>query len=108
MFQGRIIVNGQKSKCTIIMRALLLSDEKADNKPVLQILADDVTCGHAANSEALDESPLFYLRVHGLPEQNAQAQLFQAFLGEAIEEIADAGLREFVTAQVACWLEMRR
>jgi len=34
VFQGRIIVNGQKSKSTIIMRSLLLSDEaKADNKP---------------------------------------------------------------------------
>ncbi|OPY96658.1 hypothetical protein A5906_01930 [Bradyrhizobium sacchari] len=90
------------------MRALLLSGAKADNKPELQILADDVNCGHAANSEALDECPLFYLRVRGLPEQNVQAQLFQAFLGEAIVEIAGAGLREFVTAQVACWLEMRR
>jgi len=74
----------------------------------MQILADDVTCGHAEISEALDESPLFYLRARGLPEKNAHAQLFQVFLGEAIEEIADAGLREFVTAQVACWLEMRR
>ncbi len=90
-------------------RALLLSDEaKADNKPDLQIFADDVTCGHAATSGALDDSLLFYLRARGLPKKEAQALLIQAFLGEAIEEIADAGLREFVSARVARWLETRR
>ncbi|MFB6462810.1 Fe-S cluster assembly protein SufD [Bradyrhizobium tunisiense] len=109
VFQGRIILNAQKSQGTMMTRALLLSDEaKADNKPDLQIFADDVTCGHAATSGALDDSLLFYLRARGLPEKEAQALLIQAFLGEAIEEIADSALREFVSAQVARWLETRR
>ena len=79
----------------MMTRALLLSDEaEADNKPELEIFADDVTCGHGATSGALDESLLFYLRARGLPEKEAQALLIQAFVGEAIEQIADDDLRE--------------
>jgi Fe-S cluster assembly protein SufD len=87
----------------------LLSDEaEADNKPELEIFADDVTCGHGATSGALDDSLLFYLRARGLSEKEAQALLIQAFLGEAIEQIADDDLREFVAAQAERWLEARR
>jgi Fe-S cluster assembly protein SufD len=86
-----------------------LSDEaEADNKPELEIFADDVTCGHGATSGALDDSLLFYLRARGLSEKEAQALLIQAFLGEAIEQIADDDLREFVAAQAERWLEARR
>ena len=36
--------------------ALLLSDTaEADNKPELEIFADDVQCGHGATSGDLDE-----------------------------------------------------
>jgi Fe-S cluster assembly protein SufD len=89
-------------------RALLLSDEaEADNKPELEIFADDVTCGHGATSGALDQSLLFYLRARGLPEKAAQALLIQAFVGEAIEGIADDDLREAVMAVAERWLEAR-
>ncbi|WP_426441218.1 Fe-S cluster assembly protein SufD [Bradyrhizobium genosp. P] len=109
VFQGRIIVNAQKAEGTMTIRSLLLSDAaEADNKPELQIFADDVTCGHATTSGALDDSLLFYLRARGLPEKEAQSLLIRAFLGEAVEKIADDGLREFVSAEVARWLETRR
>jgi len=65
VFQGRIIVrpHAQKTDAKMMTRALLLSDEaEADNKPELEIFADDVTCGHGATAGALDESLLFYLR----------------------------------------------
>jgi Fe-S cluster assembly protein SufD len=89
-------------------RALLLSDEaEADNKPELEIFADDVTCGHGATSGALDDSLLFYLRARGLPEKDAQALLIQAFVGEAIEEISDEALRELAMATAERWLEAR-
>jgi Fe-S cluster assembly protein SufD len=111
VFQGRIIVrpHAQKTDGKMMTRALLLSDEaEADNKPELEIFADDVTCGHGATSGALDESLLFYLRARGLSEKDAQALLIQAFLGEAIEQIADDNLRDFVAAQAERWLEARR
>jgi Fe-S cluster assembly protein SufD len=110
VFQGRIIVrpDAQKTDGKMMTRALLLSDEaEADNKPELEIFADDVSCGHGATAGALDDSLLFYLRARGLPEKDAQALLIQAFVGEAIEQIADDDLREHVIGVAERWLGRR-
>ena len=110
VFQGRIIVrpDAQKTDAKMMTRALLLSDDaEADNKPELEIFADDVTCGHGATTGALDESLLFYMRARGLPEKEAQALLIQAFVGEAIESIASDALREVAIATAQRWLEAR-
>ncbi|WBU27688.1 Fe-S cluster assembly protein SufD [Rhodopseudomonas palustris] len=111
VFQGRINVRqaAQQTDAKMMTRALLLSDEaEVDNKPELEIFADDVTCGHGAAVGALDDSLLFYLRARGLPQKEAEAMLIQAFVGEAIEAIADDNLRELVTAAAVRWLEARR
>ncbi|MGA2055189.1 MAG: Fe-S cluster assembly protein SufD [Bradyrhizobium sp.] len=110
VFQGRIIVQpkAQKTDAKMMTRALLLSDEaEADNKPELEIFADDVTCGHGATTGALDESLLFYLRARGLSEKEAQALLIQAFVGEAIESIASDTLRELAISTAQRWLAAR-
>ena len=110
VFQGRIIVRpkAQKTDAKMMTRALLLSDHaEADNKPELEIFADDVTCGHGATTGALDESLLFYLRARGLSEKEAQALLIQAFVGEAIESIANDDLRELAISAAQRWLEAR-
>jgi Fe-S cluster assembly protein SufD len=110
VFQGRIIVqpDAQKTDGKMMTRALLLSDEaEADNKPELEIFADDVTCGHGATTGALDESLLFYLRARGLPEKEAQALLIAAFVGEAIETIVHDDLRNFAIAAAERWLATR-
>jgi len=110
VFQGKITVRpkAQRTDAKMATHALLLSDTaEADNKPELEIFADDVTCGHGATSGALDESLLFYLRARGLPEKDAQALLIQAFVGEAIESIANDDLRELAIAAAQRWLEAR-
>jgi Fe-S cluster assembly protein SufD len=110
VFQGRIIVRpkAQKTDAKMMTRALLLSDEaEADNKPELEIFADDVTCGHGATTGALDESLLFYLRARGLSEAEAQALLIQAFVGEAIESIVSDDLRELAISAAQRWLAAR-
>jgi Fe-S cluster assembly protein SufD len=110
VFQGRIIVQpkAQKTDAKMMTRALLLSDDaEADNKPELEIFADDVTCGHGATTGALDESLLFYLRARGLSEKEAQALLIQAFVGEAIESIVNDHLRELAISAAQRWLEAR-
>jgi Fe-S cluster assembly protein SufD len=110
VFQGRIIVRpkAQKTAAKMMTRALLLSDEaEADNKPELEIFADDVTCGHGATTGALDDSLLFYLRARGLSEKEAQALLIQAFVGEAIESIANDALRELTILVAQRWLAAR-
>ena len=110
VFQGKIVVQprAQKTDARMMTRALLLSDEaEADNKPELEIFADDVQCGHGATSGALDEGLKFYLMARGIPEPEAEALLVQAFVGEAIEGIEHAGLRDALMEQVVGWLRSR-
>lgn len=110
VFQGKIIVrpHAQKTDAKMASHALLLSeDAEADNKPELEIFADDVQCGHGATAGALDDDLLFYLRARGIPAKEAEALLIQAFIGEAVEGIEHAGLREALMEQAARWLAER-
>jgi len=110
VFQGKIIVrpHAQQTDAKMMTRALLLSEEaEADNKPELEIFADDVQCGHGATSGALDEDLKFYLMARGIPEAEAEALLVQAFVGEAIEGIEHAGLRDALMEHVVAWLTAR-
>ena len=110
VFQGRIIVRqgAQKTDAKMMTRALLLSERaEADNKPELEIFADDVQCGHGATAGALDDELKFYLMARGIPAAEAEALLIRAFLGEAIEGIEHAGLREALMDSVAAWLKAR-
>ncbi len=110
VFQGKIIVRpgAQKTDAKMATHALLLSETaEADNKPELQIFADDVQCGHGATSGALDEDLLFYLRARGVTQPEAEALLIQAFVGEAVEGIEHAGLRDTLMEQVVKWLSAR-
>ena len=111
VFQGKIIVrpHAQKTDAKMATHALLLSETaEADNKPELEIFADDVQCGHGATSGDLDEDLLFYLKARGIPGTEAEALLIQAFVGEAVEEgIEHAGLRDALMDHVAAWLKAR-
>jgi Fe-S cluster assembly protein SufD len=110
VFQGKIIVRrgAQKTDARMATHALLLTDSaEADNKPELEIYADDVQCGHGATSGALDQDLLFYLKARGIPEKEAETLLIQAFVGEAVEGIEHAGLRDALMDHVAAWLRAR-
>jgi Fe-S cluster assembly protein SufD len=110
VFQGRIVVRqgAQQTDAKMMTRALLLSEQaEADSKPELEIFADDVQCGHGATVGALDDELKFYLMARGIPAAEAEALLIQAFLGEAIESIEHAGMREALNERVAAWLRER-
>jgi len=110
VFQGKIIVRhgAQKTDARMATHALLLSDSaEADNKPELEIYADDVQCGHGATAGALDQDLLFYLNARGIPDNEAETLLIQAFVGEAVEGIEHAGLRDALMDQVVAWLRAR-
>jgi len=110
VFQGKIIVrpHAQQTDAKMMTRSLLLSeDAEADNKPELEIFADDVQCGHGATCGALDQDLKFYLMSRGIPAAEAEALLVQAFVGEAIEGIEHAGLRDALREHVVAWLRAR-
>jgi Fe-S cluster assembly protein SufD len=103
--QGRVIVKpeAQKSDSHQLSRALLLTPHaEIDQKPELEIFADDVKCGHGAAVGALDANQLFYLRARGIPEHEARKILVAAFLGEVTEL-----LPEPYRAPVDSWLAAR-
>ena len=111
VFQGKIVVepHAQKTDAKMMTRALLLTDRaEADNKPELEIFADDVVCGHGATAGALDPGLKFYLMSRGISEHEAEALLIQAFIGETVEEIAHEGIREAVMTSAIEWLGKRK
>jgi len=110
VFQGKIIVrpHAQKTDAKMATHALLLSPTaEADNKPELEIYADDVQCGHGATAGDLDEDLLFYLMARGIARPQAEALLIKAFIGEAVDGIEHAGLRDALMDQVGAWLRAR-
>jgi Fe-S cluster assembly protein SufD len=110
VFQGRIIVkpHAQQTDARMMTRALLLSDRaEADAKPELEIFADDVQCGHGATVGAIDDELKFYLMARGIPDAEAEALLIQAFLGEAVDGVEHAALREALMDHIAEWLKAR-
>jgi len=107
VFQGRIVVHrdAQHTDGHQLSKALLLSDRaEMDAKPELEIYADDVKCSHGATTGQLDETSLFYLRSRGIPEALARNLLVQSFMGEALEEVSDAGVREIMRDRMVHWL----
>ncbi len=110
VFQGKIVVepHAQKTDAKMMTRALMLSDEaESDNKPELEIFADDVACGHGATASALDPGLMFYLMSRGIGAKEAESLLIQSFIGEALEEIEHEGIREALTFAAVRWLGAR-
>ncbi|HEX2724533.1 MAG TPA: Fe-S cluster assembly protein SufD [Beijerinckiaceae bacterium] len=110
VFQGKIIVHpqAQKTDGRMMSAALLLSEGGTmNNKPELEIFADDVQCGHGATCGALDEDLLFYLMARGLPRAEAESLMVQAFLGEAVEAVEHEATREALVAVIEGWLRAR-
>ncbi|PVE23202.1 Fe-S cluster assembly protein SufD [Microvirga sp. KLBC 81] len=110
VFQGKIIVphHAQKTDGRMMSAALLLGENAAmNNKPELEIFADDVQCAHGATCGQLDEDLLFYLMARGLPKKEAESLLVQAFLGEAIEFVENESARESLIGTVESWLKAR-
>ena len=110
VFQGKIIVphHAQKTDGRMMSAALLLEEGGSmNNKPELEIFADDVQCTHGATCGQLDEDLLFYLMARGLPRKEAESLMVQAFLGEAVETIEHEGAREALVAVVEGWLRAR-
>jgi Fe-S cluster assembly protein SufD len=78
-----------------------------NNKPELEIFADDVVCGHGATCGGLDADQLFYLQTRGLTLPEAEALLLEAFAGELIDGLGHDGLINTFRCEVKAWLSSR-
>ena len=111
VFQGKIIVEQAAQKTDGVMKsqAILLSPRAQMNeKPELEIFADDVACGHGATVASLDPEQVFYLEARGIANSDAKAMLLEAFGGESIDRIEEKSLIDPLRARLAGWLEARK
>ena len=84
-YLGKVAVarDAQKTDSVQSVKAMLLSRTATANaKPELEIYADDVKCAHGATVGELDKNALFYLAARGIPPEDAQTLLLQAFVSE--------------------------
>jgi len=91
-------------------RNLVLSENaKAHSVPNLEILCNDVICGHASSVGPLESDHLYYLMSRGLARERAERLLIRGFFQQVIdrlpiegleEPVSDEVFRRFVTAQV--------
>jgi len=87
-FDGKILVrqDAQKTDAKQTSRNLILSDKAtANNKPQLEIYADDVKCTHGATTGQLDPEAIFYLKARGLDHDQARSLLTYAFAREVVD-----------------------
>jgi Fe-S cluster assembly protein SufD len=111
IFQGKIIVEraAQKTDGAMKSQAILLSPRAQMNeKPELEIFADDVVCGHGATVASLDPEQLFYLQSRGIANGDAKAMLLEAFGAESIDRLEDELLVGPLRARLVAWLEKRK
>ena len=97
VFDGIIHVrpHAQKTDARQNSRNLLLSKQAlAQSNPRLEILADDVKCGHGSSTGFLDPNAEFYLRARGIPAAQARAMLVYAFANDSLNAIQLNPLRE--------------
>jgi len=96
-----ITPEAQKTAAFQTSRNLILSDTaKADTIPMLEILADDVKCGHGASVGSLDEDQRFYLMTRGLSRQDAERVIVEGFFEEVLQKVPVEGTREMLHAAI--------
>ncbi len=110
VFQGKVVVrqHAQKTDGGMKSQALVLADDASmNNKPELEIFADDVVCGHGATVGQLDRNQIFYLQTRGLSRGEAESLLLEAFANEALDMVADETVRARYAEQATAWLAHR-
>lgn len=97
----RIEKDAQKTSTFETNRNLVLSDDaKAHSVPNLEILCDDVVCGHGSSVGPLEEEHLYYLQSRGLGKQRAERLLIKGFFREVIDRLPINGLEDPVSTEV--------
>lgn len=105
----RIEESGQKTEAYQTNRNLILSDgASAQSVPNLEILANDVKCGHGSTVGPLDAEQKYYLMSRGLDPERAERLQVRGFFEEALGKLPQPELatpvrewinRKYETAQ---------
>ncbi len=104
VFAGLIRVHpgAQKTNAFQSNRNLLLSpDARADSKPELEIMANDLRCTHGSAVSRLEEPHLFYLQTRGLTRQQAVHMIVEGFFSEVLDRLPVERVRWWLEQKVA-------
>ena len=104
VFTGLIKIENDAARANAFQtnRNLVLSDgAQAQSVPNLEILCDDVICGHASTSGPLEPEHLYYLQSRGLRRTRAERLLIRGFFDEVLRRFPDEALSEPIGAEVS-------
>lgn len=97
----RIEKEAEKTSTFETNRNLVLSENaKAHSVPNLEILCNDVICGHASSVGPLERDHLYYLKSRGLRQERAERLLIRGFFTDAIDRLPIEGIAEPVSEEV--------
>ena len=97
----RIETTGVKTEAYQTNRNLILSDgAKAQSVPNLEILANDVQCGHGSSMGPLDHDQKYYLMSRGLTPESADRLQVRGFFTEIVREIPQKELQSYLGERV--------
>ncbi|MGI9667529.1 MAG: Fe-S cluster assembly protein SufD [Acidimicrobiia bacterium] len=103
IFSGliRIEETGRGTESFQTNKNLILSEgASAQSVPNLEILNNDVKCGHGSSVGPLDEDQKYYLMSRGLTPERADRLQVHGFFEEVISEIPDGRLADWVRARI--------
>ncbi|MDJ0954276.1 MAG: Fe-S cluster assembly protein SufD [Acidimicrobiia bacterium] len=106
VFTGMIRIDegAQKTNAYQTNRNLILSDgASAQSVPNLEILANDVRCGHGSTMGPLDDEQRYYLMSRGLDELRSNRLLVHGFFNEALTKFPEPAIAEVV----ASWIDAK-
>ncbi|MBO5780941.1 MAG: SufD family Fe-S cluster assembly protein [Opitutales bacterium] len=98
----RVDEDAQKTESYQSCRSLLVSEKaRASGMPVLEILANDVTCSHGCAVSQPDREEIFYMKSRGLDEYLAQKLLVGGFANEIIGRFGDKAFASSVSEKIS-------
>jgi Fe-S cluster assembly protein SufD len=97
----RIEETGSRTESFQTNRNLILSDgASAQSVPNLEILNNDVKCGHGSSVGPLDEDQKYYLMSRGLTSDVADRLQVKGFFAEALAEMPQAELEPYLRERI--------
>jgi len=97
----RIEETGQKTESFQTNKNLILSHgASAQSVPNLEILANDVKCGHGSSVGPLDQDQRYYLMSRGLTPERADRLQVHGFFEEVIGELPHDGVAAWVRTRI--------
>ena len=102
----RVQPGAEKTDAYQANRNLVLSDHaKADSKPELEILNNDVRCTHGSTVGQVDDEQLFYLETRGISREEATRLIVEGFFEDVINRVRVESVRTTLREAVARRLE---